>query len=165
MKKNTVHAKGYLRKNLAIVLGLLVFFCFAGFVQAAQPPQLPARFQVVANSNGAIVRDNNSGLEWQRCAYGQSWTGSGCSGSAWQGSWHDAVRITAPDGFRVPTIDELKTLAPYDQNVFPGAYRLWSCSPDAYSNSAAWGLHFGGGYPSNGLKGYGSQVRLVRDGQ
>ena len=165
MKKNTVHAKGYLRKNLAIVLGLLVFFCFAGFVQAAQPPQLPARFQVVANSNGAIVRDNNSGLEWQRCAYGQSWTGSGCSGSAWQGSWHDAVRITAPDGFRVPTIDELKNLAPYYKKFLPGSYYVWSSSPGAGSTGYAWNLCFYYGYVRSNGKSYDYQARLVRGGQ
>ena len=165
MKKNTVHAKGYLRKNLAIVLGLLVFFCFAGFVQAAQPPQLPARFQVVANSNGAIVRDNNSGLEWQRCAYGQSWTGSGCSGAAWKGTWHDAVWITAPGGFRVPTIDELTSLAPYDQNVFPGAYWLWSSSLYPADNYYALGLYFGSGGVNFYTKHTDGQVRLVRGGQ
>ncbi|MDY0164273.1 hypothetical protein [Desulfobotulus sp.] len=119
MKKKQVKVKGCFRKNLLLSLGMLVFFGVAGILQAAQQP---SRFQPVEGSNESIIRDNSSGLEWQRCPYGQSWTGSGCNGATWQGNWYDAVRITAPGGFRLPTIDELKSLHPYDQRIFPGPY-------------------------------------------
>ena len=115
MKKAEVHVKECFRKSLVFFWGMLVFFCVAGAVQAAQQP--PPRFQEVEGSKGSIVRDSTTGLEWQRCPHGQSWTGSGCSGTPWRGTWNDAVRITAPGGFRLPTIDELKTLAPYDLGV------------------------------------------------
>ena len=162
MKEKRVEVKGAFRKNLLLFLGIMVLFCFAGAVQAAQKP---SRFQEVKGSSGSIVRDNTTGLEWQRCAYGQSWTGSGCSGAAWRGTWDDAVRITAPGGFRLPTIDELQTLAPYDLNVFPGAGWFWYFSPYANSNDA-WDLQFYFGHAYNGsLKSDDSQARLVRGGQ
>ena len=165
MNKKQIQAKGCFRKNLLLSLGMLMFLGVSGIVQAAQQP---SRFQEVEGSNGSIVRDTTTGLEWQRCPYGQSWTDSGCSGRAWQESWHNAWDLTAPGGFRVPTIDELKTLVHYDQNVFPGPYWFWSSSDLASSPGYAWYLSFGYG----GRSGAGSlskrdkcQVRLVRAGQ
>ena len=165
MKKKLVQVKWRFKKNLVVVLGLLLFFCVAGALQAAQQPQSLRLFQEVEGSNGSIIRDSKTGLEWQRCAYGQSWTGSGCSGAAWKGTWHDAVWITAPGGFRVPTIDELTSLAPYDQNVFPGAYWLWSSSLYPADNYYALGLYFGSGGVNFYTKHTDGQVRLVRGGQ
>ena len=163
MKEKRAQMKRCFKRNLLLSLGLMVLFCFAGTVQAAQPP-LP-RFQEVEGSNGSIVRDSTTGLEWQRCPHGQSWTGSGCSGAAWEGTWEDAVRITAPGGFRLPTIDELKTLVPYDLKVFPGDDWFWSSTPGAAHTGSAWYLAFYGGY----IYGYGNdsngQARLVRGGQ
>ncbi|MDY0164271.1 DUF1566 domain-containing protein [Desulfobotulus sp.] len=166
MKKKMIQEKGSFRNNLLLSLGIMVFFCVAGAVQAAQPPSSPPpRFQEAEGSNGSIIRDNTTGLEWQRCPYGKGWTGSGCSGRAWRGTWDDAVRVTAPGGFRVPTIDELKTLAPYDQGVFPGNYGFWSSSPHAYDTGDAWGLYFDyGGGARNYYKGNYYQLRLVRSG-
>jgi hypothetical protein len=165
MKKKMIGEKGGVRNNLLLSLGIMVFFCFAGVVQAAQPVAEPSRFQEVAGSNGSILRDNNTGLEWQHCAYGQSWTGSGCSGTPWEGKWDDAVRITASGGFRVPTIDELKTLAPYDQSVFPGGGWFWSSSTYAYYSYLAWYLNFKHGGVGTLNKYTDSRVRLVRGGQ
>ncbi|TWI73981.1 uncharacterized protein DUF1566 [Desulfobotulus alkaliphilus] len=163
MKKKRVQVKGCFRKNMVVLLGVMMVFCVAGAVQAAQKRE---RFQEVEGSSGSIVRDNNTGLEWQRCPHGQSWTGSGCSGTPWQGKWDDAVRIKAPGGFRVPSIDELKTLAPYDESIFPGGALFWSSSPDAgRSDGAVWHLHFGYGVVASGSKGYYGQLRLVRAGQ
>ena len=153
------------QKDSAVFLGIMVFFCVAGIAQAAQPPQPPPRFQEVEGSHGSIVRDSKTGLEWQRCPYGQSWTGSGCNGEAWRGSWEDALRLTAPGGFRLPTIDELKTLAPYDRGVFPGAGWFWSSSPHAYYIDRAWSLYFNTGHVGSIDKDNGGQARLVRSGQ
>jgi hypothetical protein len=162
MKEKRVEVKGAFRKNLLLFLGIMVLFCFAGAVQAAQKP---SRFQEVKGSSGFIIRDNTTGLEWQRCPYGQIWTGSTCSGAAWQGNWYDAVRITAPGGFRLPTIDELQTLAPYDLNVFPGAGLFWSSSSNASYSGNAWYLFFNYAYVYYGFKSDDFQARLVRGGQ
>lgn len=164
VKKKLVQMKGRFKKNLVVFLGVMVVFCVAGAVQAAGEPDF-SRFPEVAGSNGAILRDNNTKLEWQRCPYGQSWTVSGCSGTPWKGKWDDAVRITDSGGFRLPTIDELKTLYPYDQSIFPGGGFFWSSSPYASATGYAWFLYFDGGYVGSDGKDDGGQARLVRGGQ
>jgi hypothetical protein len=75
------------------------------------------------------------------------------------------VRITAPGGFRLPTIDELQTLAPYDLNVFPGAGLFWSSSSNASYSGNAWYLFFNYAYVYYGFKSDDFQARLVRGGQ
>ena len=162
MNKKQIQAKGCFRKNLLLSLGMLMFLGVSGIVQAAQQP---SRFQEVEGSNGSIVRDTTTGLEWQRCPYGQSWTGSGCSGEAWKGSWEDAVRLTAPGGFRLPTISELRTLAPYDHKALPGDYWFWSSSASADFTHLAWCLLFNNGFVSADSKKASQRVRLVRSGQ
>ena len=37
--------------------------------------------------NGDNVTDTATGLVWQRCAYGQGWNGSTCSGTAFTSAW------------------------------------------------------------------------------
>jgi hypothetical protein len=161
MKEKRVQVKERVRKNLLLFLGLMVLFCFAGAVQAAD-----FRFQEVEGSNGSIIRDNTTGLEWQRCPFGQSWTGSDCSGAAWIGRWSAAIRMTASGGFRLPTIDELKTLAPYNQNIFPGTDWFWSASLYPANGYYAWGLYFDSGHVRGRSQAYnGGRVRYVRGGQ
>ena len=165
MKEKRVQMKICFRKNLLFFWGMLMFLGVADIAQASQNPAL--RFQEVAGSNGAIVRDVVNRLEWQRCPYGQSWTGSGCSGVAWGGSWHDAIEVRAPDGFRLPTIAQLITLDPYDRTIFPGDACFWSSSTYKGSDDYAWNLSLRYGSSNyNGKNDYdGYQIRLVRGGQ
>jgi hypothetical protein len=162
MMKRMVQKRG-LRKKQVIFLGLLVFFFAAGEVTAAQ--KAPSRFHEVAGSNGSVLRDRGTKLEWQRCAYGQSWTGSGCSGTPWEGTWDNAVKLTYPGGFRLPILDELKTLGPYYKSVFSGAYRLWSSTYYEGYKSIVWGFNFDYGNGYGYSKNESLQVRLVRVGQ
>ena len=62
--------------------------------------------------NGEIVRDIGTGLEWQRCKVGQTWNGDelACDGEYSTYAWSDAANLTAPGGFRTPSIQELQTL-------------------------------------------------------
>jgi hypothetical protein len=64
-----------------------------------------ARF-VVKNET---VKDIESGLIWQRCSVGQTWDGSACSGKALKLSFDEAQKHEQ-QGWRVPTINELKSL-------------------------------------------------------
>ena len=78
-------------------------------------------------------------------------------------------------GWRLPTIDELKTLIKkqrrgdpqIDEAVFPecpSSY-FWSGSPDTNETGIAWYVSFGYGFVDCGDCKNDFQVRLVRDGQ
>lgn len=162
MKEKWVQRKVHVKKNRVFSLGLLVLFCITGSVQAAQQP---SRFQEVAGSGGTILRDTTTGLEWQRCPYAQIWTGSGCGGTSWRGTWHDAVMLRVPGGFRLPTIDELKSLAPYDRRDFPGDYWFWSSSSSVDNGANVWGMNFLSGKAGSISKNNANKVRFVRTGQ
>jgi hypothetical protein len=63
------------------------------------------------------VTHNLSGLTWQRCAVGQSWTGNTCSGNASLHSWEQAnalkSRFAGKTDWRLPSTNELATLVEY----------------------------------------------------
>lgn len=54
-----------------------------------------ARYQLVAGSQGAQVRDLYTQLIWQRCSVGQQWNGSTCTGQVQTLSWVDALKLSA----------------------------------------------------------------------
>jgi hypothetical protein len=140
------------------------------------------------------VTDPVTELMWQRCSVGQQWDGNGCRGEALAMDWQMA-RAQRSDwagysDWRLPTIDELKTLvwcssgqpANYPNGggcegsylrptiqpqVFPSTPPtfFWSASPYAGHSGYAWSVHFNYGDGSYGYRYYGHRVRLVRGGQ
>ena len=132
------------------------------------------------NSDGTVT-DIKTKLTWQRCSVGQTWIGNTCTGLAFRVVWGDAMRI-APDGWRLPTIEELTSLVvcssgrrdsrclgdfvspTINQLAFPsnsGSF-FWSSSLfDNYSDEA-WCVFFNIGHVTKGNKKYRGQVRLVR---
>lgn len=67
----------------------------------------------VDNGDGTVL-DENTGLQWIRCARGQSWTGSACDGTSGHYTWKSASTLTHSfanhSDWRIPTIKELHTL-------------------------------------------------------
>jgi hypothetical protein len=57
----------------------------------------------------SLARDPKTGLVWQRCSVGQSWSASTCTGEAKQFTFHGAQKL-AGNGWRVPTLRELHSL-------------------------------------------------------
>lgn len=64
----------------------------------------------IDSGDGTVV-DQSTGLRWQKCSFGQTYTGGLCSGTAIRIRWHDAVRrcreageanSTAGDSRRTP---------------------------------------------------------------
>lgn len=109
----------------------------------------PARYVL----NGAEVKDPLTGLIWQRCPVGQTWTGSACDGTATFMDWSGALaaaRAAASDSglpWRLPNIKELGSLvdrsvwAPsLDRTAFPWtvSYGLWSSTVASDYAVNAW---------------------------
>jgi hypothetical protein len=68
------------------------------------------------NGDGSTVTDPRDGLIWQKCALGQTWNGSGCTGKAQKMSWWDAMRAAKKNNalgqsdWRLPTKNELTAI-------------------------------------------------------
>jgi hypothetical protein len=133
-------------------------------------------------ANAAEVADSQTGLIWQRCSAGQSWSGSTCTGSV-GGYTHEQALAYAKTqnttdsatGWRLPNVKELSSLADkgcqdpaIDSTAFPATPSswYWASSPDVGNSFYAWYVYFGNGYagsPSN--RNYNGAVRLVRASQ
>jgi hypothetical protein len=135
----------------------------------------------------SVATDTETGLMWLRFAHGQRWENGTVSGDAKELIWDNAMKIASmfnkPSMFsqqgyagyndwRVPTIDELKTLIDknkgtlgnyIDADIFPKNGRcFWSSSPYADNSSYAWSVNFSGGGSYGYSKNGGYSVRLVR---
>ncbi|MCF8168919.1 MAG: choice-of-anchor D domain-containing protein [Rhodoferax sp.] len=121
-----------------------------------------------------------SGLMWKRCAEGQSWSGSTCTGAASGHTWAQALSLGSASSFaahsdwRLPNQKELHSLVEecrinpaINDAVFPAtpSSRFWSGSPNAYGSGVAWFVAFDYGRAGGSSHSNGSAVRLVRGGQ
>lgn len=129
------------------------------------------------NADGTVTH-KRSGLTWKRCAEGQSWTGSTCSGTPTSYTWSNAVALTSTSAgysdWRLPAWNELETLVEYgatgpaiNLTVFPGtaSARYWSSTASSRFTDYAWFIFFGDGSGFYNDKRYQSYVRLVRGSQ
>jgi Protein of unknown function (DUF1566) len=127
------------------------------------------------DNNDGSVTHKRTGLVWQRCSVGQTWTGTTCSGVASGYTWNAAMALTSTfagyNDWRVPNQNELLSIAEYGAynpaiNIAPfpntptGGF--WSSSPSAYSIHSAWIVNFNEGVDSSMYEGYSLAVRLVR---
>ena len=71
---------------------------------------LDSRYQLL-NGN-TEVKDTQTGLIWQRCSLGQTWTGTSCTGTAAIYNWANVLQTAKNMGndWRVPNIKELDSL-------------------------------------------------------
>lgn len=73
--------------------------------------QAVKRYQI---HDDGTVTDRVTGLQWMRCAVGQTWTGTTCSAKAKEMKWEEAKQQTArfagDSDWRTPAIEELRTL-------------------------------------------------------
>jgi hypothetical protein len=161
-----------------------------GSTAAASSASPHERYRFLGKDQG-IVEDSSTGLQWQRCSLGQTWTGATCAGEATEHKWDEARRI-APAGWRLPTKEELSSLIycssgepaywkPSSSERCEGAYEkptiwsaafpntpaewFWSSSPNAYDPYDAWYVGFNDGYVLNYNNFNAGYVRLVRGGQ
>ncbi|WP_242523155.1 DUF1566 domain-containing protein [Thiocystis minor] len=169
---------------------------YAGVPVSQQPPdcdQTQSRYQPMG-TNGEIIKDLVTGLEWQRCSVGQTWDAANqnCGGTAATYDWNTAKDLTTDGGFRIPTKDELKTLVycsswtpvrigmTDDFTSCPGSYDsptivswafpdteevYWSGSLYTPNPAGAWFVHFDNGSTDAYFQDVDLHVRLVRSGQ
>lgn len=137
------------------------------FAAHAVCPSAPGRFV----ASGAEVTDSKTGLIWARCAVGQSWDGSTCSGTASIRSQEAALAgAQALTGWRLPNIKELSSLVDrgcnvpaIDASAFPNpALSAWSSSPYSGDTGEAWHVDFGDGNVYHYSRYTLQPVRLVR---
>ena len=118
-----------------------------------------------------VVIDIKTNLMWQD-------NGDGNHDMTWQEAFRYAKKLNREkfagfDDWRVPTIEELKTIVDYDRynpairkefkNVVSGYY--WSSTTDASDSSGAWYVDFNGGGDGWYRKSASNYVRCVRAGQ
>lgn len=126
------------------------------------------------------ARDTTSGLVWQRCSLGLTWSAKGgCAGERTGMSLADAKAAAqaAGVGWRLPTVDELYELVdadcgepPIDVSAFPDLdgtrdmeESFWS-STDAGMLNLVYQVDFVSGLADARSQGYALSVRLVRAG-
>ncbi len=129
------------------------------------------------NGDGTVTH-KKTGLTWMRCALGQTWTGTTCSGTAKTYTYATAKKQTANfagySDWRLPNIAELQTIAERDNynpaintELFPNtaSNSFWSSSPNVDAYGGAWYVNFSYGRVSHYLKVSAYPVRLVRASQ
>lgn len=161
------------------------------FSSNANHPQKGSTIGQYIDHGDGTITDTKSGLMWKRCAEGLS--GVNCEqGKTEEYEWDDAVKrfkdvaYAVYSDWRLPTVDELKTLVQcskgvknngrcnegseeptINQQAFPNteASVVWSGSPSADYSDYAWYVDFyHGGSNHLNRNNYGA-VRLVRGGQ
>ena len=145
----------------------------------------------VINSDGTVTH-TPTGLMWMRCALGQKWNGTTCSGSATTMNWGTALNTAAginsgtsdADGdgatgfaghtdWRVPNITELVSIVErrcyspsINENLFPATSAsaiFWTSSTiAAYRPGGGWQVNFADGDTDWNAKTSNASVRLVR---
>jgi len=136
----------------------------------------------IDNADGTVTHAK-TGLMWKRCAEGQSWSGTACTGTAatytWQGALQQAKALNTAGGFalfsdwRVPNLKELNLIVEeqcmtpaINAAIFPSTVSspFWSASPYGGNTTHAWLVNFNDGSDSVLNKTVSASVRLVRGG-
>lgn len=131
-------------------------------------------FEAVTTST---LLDTTTDLVWRRCAEGQTWDGSTCSGEAVKYTWQQALQLAQQAsnddllGWRLPNVKELATLTERDcvrpainRSLFPATPPddFWTSTPSADDPDRSWVVAFFNASHSIKEKDRFIYVRLVR---
>ena len=128
------------------------------------------RFVMLAPFNNAAVRDNNTGLVWEKSPQMAAVT--------WNGARFTCINknVGGQKGWRLPSIPDLASLiepsvAPPGPTLSSGhpfnniqSAGYWSATTSAEDSSDAWFVYFGIGFVDHDSKTFSGQVWCVRGG-
>jgi len=134
-------------------------------------------------SDDGTVTDKDTGLMWLRCSIGQVWNKdtSTCTEVATSHTWQQAFESinlyqdenTKYTNWRLPNINELRTLAAYDKHApainlvaFPNTLQstsFWSSTPDVSENNKSWVMTMESGDDYLAKRTFTYEVKLVRN--
>lgn len=125
------------------------------------------------NKDGTVTH-KRTGLVWQRCSVGQTWTGSTCSGTASTYTYDQAIALNSTfaghSDWHVPNANELASIVKYNAvnptintTQFPNtpSNDFWSSSPYVGDTSHAWSVAFSYGDVYGSSRDSSLAVRLV----
>lgn len=170
-------------RKLSLITGLALLLAAASAVAADCRSELQASTPTARfEANGETVSDTQTTLVWMRCAIGQQWNGSACTGEPQAMDWGEAKQMVerfnregyaGRNDWRLPVLPELASIVErrcfnprMNEAVFPGAVPMvfWSGMEKSGTENLAYALDFGGGAVQTALKESRGAVRLVRGG-
>lgn len=161
---------------LAMLITLTATFSYGQTCNSNMTRSAPdSRYQLL--NNNTEVKDTQTGLIWQRCSLGQTWSGTSCTGTAATYNWTNALQTAKNMGnnWRIPNIKDLDSLveeacynAAINETFFPATQTgyYWSSSPLVLSGYSAWIVRFDDGHSyHDNYKHLSYYIRLVRSSQ
>ena len=143
---------------------------------------LSAQAKFTDQGDGTVI-DTITGLMWDKCSWGQTRTGSYCTGSATIYTWRNSLNVAVTanqrnwrgySDWRLPNQAELESLIDITKatgptiniTAFPStpARNFWSSTIYAPYPTYAWYVDFYGGLPNAYNQINDGHVRLVRGG-
>lgn len=132
-------------------------------------------------SDDGTVTDLDTGLMWMRCNLGQTWntTTKVCDETPTTYSWQEAFEGVAAytdtnyTNWRLPNINELRTIAAYDVSApaingvafpnTPSSLSLCSSTPDTLDGNKSWVMTMEKGDDMTAKRIFSYSVKLVRN--
>jgi hypothetical protein len=170
-------------KQLHRIAQLICLLVFNSVVNAQQVcntsvPETTPTADFVDNGNGTVTH-GRTGLVWKRCAEGQNWSGSTCTGDVSFANWADALKAAvsaSTAGFsdwRLPNIKELESIVEdkcaspsINGSIFPNTpLSIFRSASPSEEPIYAWVVNFLDGRAWRQRKVRSYQVRLVRGGR
>ncbi|MBU3022059.1 DUF1566 domain-containing protein [Aestuariibacter sp. A3R04] len=163
-------------KRYMALFTMLVSFSALAQTCISEGIETAADSEFVDQGDGSVLHVATD-LVWQRCALGQTWDGTSCSGTAVKYNWQEALLKAQEEdstvllGWRLPNIKELASITErqcvrpaINDTIFPNTPPddFWTSTPSLEDPLRAWVVAFFNASHSIKEKDRFVYVRLVR---